>query len=243
MNKISNSDLNELKKQYQGEALDIVLNKVESGYPVQYLIGNVNFCGNIINVSEDVLIPRFETEFLIDLIKNKIDTNANNKIIDLGTGSGCIAITIAKIFTNSEVEGIDISKKAIDIANTNKKMNLVTNVTFKQKDINDIKNFDEYNIIISNPPYVSKSEEVGPETKYEPQNAIFAENDGLYFYEEIIKKVSNSNQKPSDIFFEIGMNQGSKIKDLSTKLLFDYKCDIYKDLAGKERYIHIYVNK
>lgn len=242
-NNVSQADLNEVKKQYQGEDLDIVLNKIASGYPVQYVLGNVNFCGNNIKVNENVLIPRFETEFLVDLIKRTIPNDATLKMIDLGTGSGCIAISLAKIFPNSKINGIDISDKAIDVAEYNKELNKVTNVTFNTSDMKLIENYNGFNIIISNPPYVSKEEVTGPETKYEPQNAIFASNNGLYYYEDILKKVSLSTNKPDHIFFEIGMNQSNPISKISNKYLPNYTCDTYKDLAGKDRYIHIYLNK
>lgn len=243
LSNVSIADLNEIKKQYQGKDLDIVLNKIENGYPVQYVIGNVNFCGNKIIVNENVLIPRYETEFLVELIKNTISSEFQGNIVDLGTGSGCIAITLGKIFKNSDIKGIDISCDAIDVANINKKNNEVTNVTFEAKDMLDIENFDDFDIIVSNPPYVSYSEETGIETKYEPQNAIFADDDGLLFYKEIIKKVSLSMVKPKHIFFEIGMNQASKIKEYSKIYLDDYKVDVYQDLSKKDRYVHIYLNK
>ena len=100
-------------------------------------------------------------------------------------------------------------------------------------------NFNNFEIIISNPPYVSYNEEVGKETKFEPQNAIFAENNGLVFYEEIIKKASLSNNI-KHIFFEIGMNQAKDINAIKDKYLPNYKIEIHKDLAGKDRYIYIF---
>lgn len=233
----------ELKKQYQGKELDIVLNKIENGYPVQYVLGNVNFYGNFIEVNEDVLIPRYETEFLVDLISKKIKSNFTGNIIDLGTGSGCIAISLAKIFPNSNVVGIDVSSKAVKLAKKNQTKNKVTNVTFKVNDIIEMQNYDSFNIIVSNPPYVSTDETTGEETRYEPQNAIFAKNDGLYYYEEIIKRVSLSSSKPEHLFFEIGMNQAESIKKYSLDLLPNYTCDVFKDLSGKDRYIHLYLNK
>lgn len=242
LNNLSNIDLELLKEKYQGESLDIALNKVKNGYPVQYLIGNVNFCGNTIEVDESVLIPRFETEFLIDLISRLIPKDYNKRILDIGTGSGCIAISIGKIYKESTVTGIDVSKYAIDIASKNRKINNVDNVDFINKDLFEVDNFEDYEIIISNPPYVAYDEAVGTETKYEPQNAIFADNNGLVFYEEIIKKVSIS-KNVKHIFFEIGMKQASSIKDYAIKYIPNYTVETYKDLANKDRYMHIYLNK
>lgn len=242
LNNLSNIDLELLKEKYQGESLDIALNKVKNGYPVQYLIGNVNFCGNTIEVDESVLIPRFETEFLIDLISRLIPKDYNKRILDIGTGSGCIAISVGKIYKESTVTGIDVSKYAIDIASKNRKINNVDNVDFINKDLFEVDNFEDYEIIISNPPYVAYDEAVGTETKYEPQNAIFADNNGLVFYEEIIKKVSIS-KNVKHIFFEIGMKQASSIKDYAIKYIPNYTVETYKDLANKDRYMHIYLNK
>ena len=239
MNNISKVDLELLEKKYQGESLDIALNKIKEGYPVQYLIGNVNFCGNIINVNENVLIPRYETEFLVELVLKSIPENFKGNILDIGTGSGCISISIAKKLKNAKVVGIDISKKALEVATSNKEINSSNNVEFKNIDLFNMHNFNNFEIIISNPPYVSYNEEVGKETKFEPQNAIFAENNGLVFYEEIIKKASLSNNI-KHIFFEIGMNQAKDINAIKDKYLPNYKIEIHKDLAGKDRYIHIF---
>lgn len=236
---ISNSDLELLKEKYQDGSLDIILNKIKNGYPVQYAIGNVNFCGNKIIVNENVLIPRYETEFLVDLILKTIPHEYKGNIIDIGTGSGCISVSLAKILVYTNIVGIDISSSAIDVANQNKIINNVNNVDFINKDLFEINNFDGYEIIVSNPPYVSHDEQVGDETKFEPQNAIFADNNGLLFYEDIIRKVSKS-RTVKHIFFEIGMTQASVIRTYVEKYLSNYKMDVYQDLANKDRYIHIY---
>ena len=243
MNNISENDLKLLKEKYQGENLDIALNKIKEGYPVQYLIGYVNFCGNHINVNEHVLIPRFETEFLVDLIKRTINSSFAGDIIDIGTGSGCIAISLSKIFKNAQITGLDVSKDALDVANENKNINKATNITFIREDIFKFDELDKYNVIVSNPPYVSHNEPVGLETKYEPQNAIFADNDGLIFYEEILKKLSKNNSLMTDVFFEIGMNQKEQIIKMSKNYLPNCSVKVYKDLANKDRYVHIYMNK
>ena len=243
LNNISVADLNELKNKYQGESLDIALKRVSEGYPIQYLIGDVNFCGNKIIVNENVLIPRYETEFLVELVINTLKDDYSGNILDIGTGSGCISISVAKKLTNSKITAVDISAEAVKVALENCKINNVNNVEVINKDLFEMNNFDGYEIIISNPPYVSFDEEVGEETKYEPQNAIFADDKGLKFYKSIIDKVSKTNTKVTNIFFEIGMNQGSDIISYSTDVLPDYKADIIKDLASKDRYIHIYLNK
>lgn len=242
MNSVSSIDFEELKKIYQGEDLDIILNKIKNGYPVQYAIGNVDFYGNRIIVNENVLIPRFETEFLVDYIYKSLDKDKNYNIFEIGVGSGCISISLAKLFQNSNITGIDISKNAINVANINKKENSVDNITFINNDLFCMENFGNYNVIVSNPPYVGYNEEVGIETKYEPQNAIFADDHGLIFYKKIIDLVSAS-RSVEHVFFEIGMNQAELIKAYSNDKLNNYTCEIKQDLANKDRYIHIFLNK
>ena len=232
------ADLKELRNNLSTEEYNEALEKIKEGYPIQYLIGNVNFYGNKILVNENVLIPRYETEFLVDLIKNKLDKNNSYNILDIGTGSGCISISLSKIFSNSNITGIDISNGAIEVANKNKEINNVDNVTFINNDLSNINSFDGYDIIVSNPPYVSYNEEVGIETKYEPQNAIFADDNGLYFYKEIIKKASLSKVKA--IFFEIGANQKEEIYKIKDQYLKEYHVETFKDLANKDRYIYIF---
>ena len=238
---ISNVYLEELKKKYHGKRLDIILNKIKKGYPIQYLIGDVNFYGNKIIVNKNVLIPRYETEFLVDLVLKNLTNETKYKILDIGTGSGCIAISIAKKLTNSQVEGIDISRKALRVANKNKRINNVNNLKFSKQNVFKCINFDDYSVIVSNPPYVSYDEKVGIETKYEPQKAIFADRKGLIFYEEIIKKASIS-KNVKHIFFEIGMLQSKQIKEIKNEYLSNFKFETIKDLSGKDRYIHIYLN-
>lgn len=243
MNNISPLDIKELEKQYQGESLDIVLNKIKKGYPVQYAIGNVNFCGNTIKVNENVLIPRYETEFLVELIKNKLNKDDKLRFLDIGTGSGCIPISLSKIFKNSSFKGIDISADAIDVALENKVINSTDNVIFECQDLFKLNSIGDFDVVVSNPPYVTKNEEVGIETRYEPQIAIFADDDGLKYYKYILDLVYKSKNRIHHVFFEIGMHQSNAITDYISKKLKDYSFKLYKDLANKDRYIHIYLNK
>lgn len=205
-------------------------------YPVQYLIGNVEFCDSKIEVNENVLIPRFETEYLVEKITKRLEKYPKNtlNIIDIGTGSGCIIISLAKKI-EQHFEAVDISYSALEIASKNAKNNKV-NINFKQKDILKEDLEKNYDVIISNPPYVDKTEEVDPQTKYEPQNAIFAEKNGLEFYERIIEMICN---KPKLIAFEIGMNQGDAISSLAKTKFPEANISIETDLTGRNRYIII----
>lgn len=234
---ITEIDWQILKAKYPNN-LEEVINKLNQHYPVQYLIGNVEFLNIKILVDERVLIPRFETEYLVDILIKKIQNSAlkNPKIVDLGTGSGCIAIALKKNL-NCSVTGVDISESAIELAKLNAEKNHVE-INFK---INDMlkENYEGYDVIVSNPPYVKEREEVGAETKFEPQNALFAKNDGLFFYEEILKKVSELSIKPKIIAFEIGMTQKEAIISLASKYIPSAKIIAQKDLTNRDRYIFI----
>ena len=234
---ITDTDWKLLKEKYR-DNIEEVLDKLEAHYPVQYLIGNVEFLNTIIHVDERVLIPRFETELLVEktiqkLKKMKLE---NPNILELGTGSGCISIALKKNI-DCKVSAVDISEDAIQVARENATLNKVS-IDFKVKDMLNT-NYEGYDLIISNPPYVSETEPVGKETQYEPQNALFAKEKGLFFYQEIIKKISELSAKPKLIAFEIGMTQGSELLEFSKKHLSTMTFSIEKDLTGRDRYLFI----
>lgn len=234
---ITNTDWQLLKEKYR-DNIEEVLDKLEEHYPVQYLIGNVEFLNTIIHVDERVLIPRFETELLVEktiqkLKKMKLE---NPNILELGTGSGCISIALKKNI-DCKVSAVDISEDAIQVARENATLNKVS-IDFKVQDMLNI-NYEGYDLIISNPPYVSETEPVGKETQYEPQNALFAKEKGLFFYQEIIKKISELSTKPKLIAFEIGMTQGNELLEFSKKHLSTMTSSIEKDLTGRDRYLFI----
>ncbi len=234
---ITDTDWKILKEKYP-QNINEIIKKLESHYPVQYLIGNVEFLNTIINVDERVLIPRFETELLVEKTIKRIKAlNIQNpRIIDLGTGSGCIAISLKKNLP-CFVTAIDISEQAIELAKENALKNQVE-IEYKIENMINT-NLEGYDVIISNPPYVKETESVGEETKYEPQNALFAKNNGLYFYEEILKNISKLSTMPKLVAFEIGMNEGEDIKSLALKYLSTKKILIEKDLTNRDRYIFI----
>lgn len=234
---ISNVDFEILKSMYPNN-IDEVIQKLNNHYPVQYLIGNVNFYGYQIFVDERVLIPRFETEGLVEetlkLIKFK---NITPKIIEIGTGSGCIAIALSKEL-NTHVTAIDISKSAIEVATKNALYN-EADVTFQLKDIKTGDFNSKYNILISNPPYVKYDEPVDPATKFEPQNALFADHNGLEFYEVILKRSHEFMESPNIIAFEIGETQATEIETLAKKEYPNANVIVKKDLQERNRYLFI----
>lgn len=214
--------------------------KLKNKYPIQYLIGYVNFYGYKINVNDSVLIPRYETEYLVEkTIKyiNKIFKNDKINIVDLGCGSAAISIALAKK-TNSNITGIDISDKAIEVAKNNAKENKV-NINFILNDMLDNIN-DKYDVIISNPPYIDESEEVMDMVKlYEPKIALYAPNNGLYYYEKILKSAKTNLNSKYLIAFEIGMNQAEFVSKMIQTYLPNSKYSVEKDLSGKNRYVFI----
>lgn len=233
------TDVDYLKKYYDG-SLEEALEKLEKGIPVQYIVGNVDFLGNILKVNEKVLIPRFETELLVE---KTIDYSRKYlkeplKIIDLGTGSGAIAISLKKRL-NSSVDAIDISLEALEVARENAVDNGAC-INFFHSDMLD--NVDDiYDIIISNPPYIAYDEEVEDTVKNnEPNIALFADNKGLEFYEKILSKANSHLNNPGIIAFEIGMNQGLEIERIARKYFKNADIRIEKDLTGKDRFVFVF---
>ena len=215
------------------------LKKLQSNYPVQYLIGNVDFCGSIIDVSEDVLIPRFETEYLVEnlLFYLRRYEYENPRIIDIGTGSGCISIALKKSI-NCEVDALDISSKALKVARHNAEKNN-TEINFICTDIAKFKPHNKYHVLVSNPPYVPLNSIVDPKTKYEPQKAIFAKDNGLYFYNLILDKAHELLFDHNIIAFEIGENQSLPIQKKALSIYPHAKIIIRKDLNNIKRYLFI----
>lgn len=236
---ISNTDYELLKKLYPNN-MDEIIKKINNDYPIQYLIGDVDFYGYTIKVDERALIPRFETEGLVDNLIKLIKTQTNYpalKILEIGTGSGCIAITLSKEL-DTTVDALDISKDAIDLASSNAVLNNA-NVNFALGDIKNCTISKKYNILISNPPYVKYDEPVDPATKYEPQNALFALNNGLEFYEIILKRSKEFLASKNIIAFEIGCTEGQDITNIAKSYYPNAYIQVKKDLAGKDRYIFI----
>lgn len=215
--------------------LKIINDKINEGYPLQYAIGKWNFYGLDLLVDKRALIPRYETEILVDLIIN--DNSNNKKILDIGTGSGAISLALSKNLKDSKIIGVDISKNAIDLANENKIKLNINNVEFKESDI--FSNIDEkFDIIVSNPPYINKEdfEKLDNKLYYEPQNALYGGEDGLYFYKKIIKNAKNFLNKNGKIYLEIGYDQKHSISNLLEE--YGYKqIKSYRDFNDFDRII------
>ena len=243
--KYSESDLKYLKKYIEEHNLDDIfyskcLKELDKGRPIQYIVGEVNFYGYKFMVNESVLIPRFETELLVDKAIKKIKRLFMNKvvdIIDLGTGSGCIAITLKKEL-DSNVDALDISREALEVARKNAKMN---DASINLID-GDMTNFDDkqYDVIIANPPYIAYDEKIMDIVRdNEPRIALYADNNGLYFYEQIIQNIPKITKEKYLVCFEIGANQGKAIIDIANKYLDNVDVSLEKDYGGLDRFIFI----
>lgn len=235
---LTQNDWDLLTKKYKN--MHRVLKKLNKNYPVQYLIGDVSFYGYKIIVNKNVLIPRFETETLVEKTINYIRKYnlTEGNVLDIGTGSGCIPITLKKELENLNITAIDKSGKALKVAKKNIKNNKV-NIALIKEDVFKYKPINKYDILISNPPYIDYDEIIDEKCKYEPKMALYAKNRGISFYEYIIKTSKKYLNKKSILAFEIGYKQGAYLKKYAKKYFKDAKITVEKDLAGKDRYLFI----
>lgn len=233
--KINNVVSSEVEKEYK-----IKVSQLESGKPIQYVIGYVDFCGYKIYVDERVLIPRFETETLVEKTINYAKKMFNKKIsiVDLGTGSACIAIALKKSL-ECEVEALDISLDALKLAQENVDLNEVNITLIKQSMDEELTK--KYDIIISNPPYIPYDGFVDEIVKNnEPNMALFAQDNGLYFYKKILEKNIKNLNRPGLIAFEIGDNQKELLETYLNDNYPDIKYSFEKDLTNRIRYLFIF---
>lgn len=237
------NDIEYLRKYLKDKDLDTALKELESGIPVQYIVGYTNFYGYDFKVNKNTLIPRFETELLVEKTYNYIKKYFNKdniKILDIGTGSGCIAITLNKLLNSSDITGIDISSEALEVAKENNISNN-TNVKFIESDIFSNVS-DKYDVIISNPPYISygDTEVMDIVKNNEPHLALYAKDNGLYFYDNIIKDSSKYLNDKFVMAFEIGYKQGKDITKIVNKYYKDINMSVEKDYSGRDRFVFIW---
>ncbi|WP_314090315.1 peptide chain release factor N(5)-glutamine methyltransferase [Gemella haemolysans] len=234
----SNSLSEQISKENEEKYFSLIEKHIKEDVPLSHLVGFEYFYDRKYKVTKDVLSPRMETEELIYKVIEYINASNKNKfkILDLCTGSGIIAITLKKELEQVSVDVIasDISKEAIEVAKENSQSHDATIKFIKSDIFNNID--DKFDIIVSNPPYIDRKDEVTMQDnvlKYDPHLALFAEEEGMYFYRKIIEQANNYLNENGVIFFEIGYDQKDKIIKLAD--MNGYSAEVYKDINGRDR--------
>lgn len=234
--------LEEVVPEEKVELLKKEIKALEKNIPLQYVLGHINFYGNDFYIDERVLIPRFETEELVENTIKYINKYFPEPvdIIDLGTGSGVIGLTLEKKVSTKSVDLIDISKEALEVTHINceklsSKANIIESDMFSSVE-------KKYDVIISNPPYIKTEEEIESIVKEnEPHIALYAGPNGLDCYQKILENIKDHMKERCLIAFEIGYTQKEDLKQLISKYLPTSKVEVKKDLSGKDRMIFITV--
>lgn len=218
------------------EKYNELVNQRAGHIPLQHIIGTQEFMGLTFKVNENVLIPRQDTELMVE---NVVDYLGNDErtVLDMCTGSGCIAVSIDRLSKDSKVTAVDISEKALEVAQENNRLNNA-NVIFIQSDL--FTNVTgKYDIIVSNPPYIRTDEipKLMEEVKsHEPVMALDGMEDGLYFYKKICGEASDYLNDNGKIFFEIGYDQGDDVSEILRQNRF-CNIEVLKDLSGNDRVV------
>lgn len=237
---ISKSELimkmnHEIESDKEKKLIKAIDEYIYNNKPVQYIIGHTYFYGNKFLVSENVLIPRFDTEVVIEKAIEEIKRTFKDesiRIVDVGTGSGCIAITLFKELNNVIVDAIDISSAALNVAKKNASL-LNCDIHFIENDMLKGLNF-KYDVIISNPPYIDEIEDIMDLVRNnEPKLALFSADNGLYHYKTIIDQSLVNLKENGIIIFEIPDNKCDKISEYASKYYNDIK--VYKDYNNQRR--------
>lgn len=233
------NSLDYIKKYSKENELENNIKKLEEGVPLQYIVGSTNFYGYDFEINENVLIPRFETEQLIEYLIKYIKDNEFDfpNILDIGTGSGAIAVTLKKEL-DCNVSAVDISNDALEIAKKNALNNNVDIDFFNSDVFSNVKG--KFDVIVSNPPYISYDGDVADDVvKFEPHLALFANNEGLEIYERIINNLDNYLNNKGIVAFEIGETQGDYLITLLEGKFQNCEIILKKDLADKDRFLFL----
>lgn len=215
--------------------------KVSENYPPQYLIGSCEFYGERFVVSEDTLIPRPETEELVELCLTENDLTKKS-VVDIGTGTGVIAVSLKKNRPNWDVSAVDLSSSALEIAKENA-LQLDTSIDFYLGDALEPVMDETFDIIISNPPYIGEEEwpEMDESVRiHEPKMALFADNKGLAIYEKIAKEATKVLNEKGKIYLEIGYTQGMSVVRIFEEYFPQKVVEVVKDMSGHDRMIKVY---
>lgn len=234
---------------------ELMVKRLNNHEPIQYILGETNFIGRRFLVDESVLIPRPETEELVDYVcqweRKTQRVEAEKKVVDIGTGSGCIAISLAKELSNAQVWGYDVSEKALATAQKNAELNQASNVVFEKVDILQYLSTKEkpklrFDIIVSNPPYVTKQEAAQMRSNvlnFEPHLALFVEdNDPLIFYQAIANFAFQTLKEDGLIVVEINESLGEETAEVFRQTGFA-ETEVIKDLHQKNRFVKASLSK
>ena len=234
----SNNLSEQISKEIEDKYFSLIEKHIKEDVPLSHLVGFEYFYDRKYKVTKDVLSPRMETEELIYKVIEYVKASNKNKfkILDLCTGSGIIAITLKKELEQVSVDVIasDISEEAIEVAKENSQFHDATIKFIKSDIFNNIDN--KFDIIVSNPPYIDRKDEVTMQDnvlKYDPHLALFAEEEGMYFYRKIIEQANDYLNENGVMFFEIGHDQKDKILKLAD--INGYYAEVYKDINGRDR--------
>ena len=230
---------NEVLSDFVIGKIDSVVERVERGEPLQYVLGWARFEGNRYMVTPDTLIPRPETQELIDIIISRHGEEKDLRVMDVGTGSGCIAISLARGLKFAQVSAIDISQPALEVARENAKM-LKTRVNFECRDALSLtpKRGEKYDIIVSNPPYIAEYERKDMEHSvldYEPSTALFVPNDDpLRFYRAIASFAVEALSQDGHIYYEINPLFATEMLEMMRVMGYN-DIEIINDMQGRKR--------
>lgn len=223
----------------QVKGINQILEKRLTGQPLSNILGIKEFWGRDFKTTSDTLDPRADSETLIRAVQDFIpDQKTPLKILDIGTGSGCLAITLLKEFPDAQAMAIDISEQALNVAKENAhNLEVTQRISFECKGWNDIKTHTLFDIIISNPPYISYAEKPDLDAEvlnYDPHLALFADNSGLRAYQELAQITLDILKDSGALFLEIGQAQARDVTSIFQDNGFS-KTALYKDLAGRDR--------
>ncbi len=221
------------------EDLEPELLRLSAFEPLQQITGVAEFLGEVFMVTKDTLIPRPETEELVLKAQSFLEQCQSGKVLEIGVGTGCIILSLERLVGRHYYMGCDISEEALIVAKKNRyKFSLQTELIYS--DVYSNVPHEKFECIISNPPYIAFSEEAlmdGSVRRYEPKQALFAENEGLAIYEKIANRLEEFLTDSGQAFFEIGFNQGPSVQRIFSEVCPNRKVTIHKDIAGLDRMI------